>query len=40
MADKSYIEECIKENDKKAAYIAEKTLRKVRRKIGLVDMPD
>lgn len=40
MADKVYIEECIRENDKKAAYTAEKTLRKVRRKIGLVDMPD
>lgn len=35
--DKAYIESCIKENDEKAAYFANKTLRKVHKKLGLVE---
>lgn len=38
MADKSYIEKCIKANDEKAAYAANKTLRKVYKKVGLTEM--
>lgn len=37
--DKAYLEKCIATNDQKAAYAAEKTLRKVRKKIGLTDIP-
>lgn len=38
LSDMSYIDECIKKNDEKAAYIAHKTLRKVQKKIGLVQL--
>lgn len=38
LKDKAYIEKCIKENDAKAAYFANKTLRKVHKKIGLTEM--
>ena len=38
LTDKAYIENCIKENDAKAAYFANKTLRKVHKKIGLTEM--
>lgn len=37
--DKAYIETCIKENDEKAAYLANKTLRKVKKKVGLTEKP-
>ena len=37
IADKAYIESCIKENDEKASYFANKTLRKVQKKIGLTE---
>ena len=36
--DKAYIESCIKNNDEKAAYAANKTLRKVHKKVGLTEM--
>ncbi|MBP5324741.1 MAG: tryptophan--tRNA ligase [Pseudobutyrivibrio sp.] len=35
--DKTFINECIKENAEKAAYFANKTLRKVHKKLGLVE---
>lgn len=35
--EKTYIEERIRENDEKAAYIASKTLRKVQKKVGLTE---
>jgi len=35
--DKTFINECIKENSEKAAYFANKTLRKVHKKLGLVE---
>ena len=35
--DKTFIDECIKENSEKAAYYANKTLRKVHKKLGLVE---
>lgn len=35
--DKTYIDECIKENAEKASYFANKTLRKVHKKVGLVE---
>lgn len=38
LKDKAYIDGCIKENDAKAAYFANKTLRKVHKKIGLTEM--
>ncbi len=38
LKDKVYIDGCIKENDAKAAYFANKTLRKVHKKIGLTEM--
>ncbi len=38
MADKAYIENCIKNNDAKARYFSNKTLRKVRKKVGLTDL--
>lgn len=37
LEDKTYIEKCIKENDEKAQYFANKTLRKVQRKVGLTE---
>lgn len=37
IADKAYIESCIKENDEKASCFANKTLRKVQKKIGLTE---
>lgn len=38
MKDKAYLESCIKNNDDKARYFANKTLRKVQRKIGLSEL--
>lgn len=35
--DKTYINSVIKENDEKAAYFANKTLRKVQKKVGLIE---
>ena len=35
--NKDYINSCIKENDEKAAYFANKTLRKVQKKVGLLE---
>jgi len=35
--DKAYIDKVVKENDEKAAYFANKTLRKVKKKVGLVE---
>ena len=37
MIDKAYIESMIKQNDEKAAYYANKTLRKVQKKVGLTE---
>lgn len=37
MKDKVYIESMIKQNDEKAAYYANKTLRKVQKKVGLTE---
>lgn len=37
MKEKSYLEGCIKENGEKAAYYANKTLRKVQKKLGLTE---
>lgn len=37
IADKAYIDTCIKNNDAKAAYVSNKTLRKVRKKVGLLE---
>lgn len=37
MADKQYIDGIIKENDERAAYFANKTLRKVQKKVGLTE---
>ena len=36
-ADKAYLDGRIKENDEKASYFANKTLRKVKKKVGLTD---
>ncbi len=36
-SDKTFINECIKENSEKAAYFANKTLRKVHKKLGLTE---
>ena len=36
MADKAYLESVYKEGAQKAAYLAEKTLRKVYKKVGFV----
>lgn len=36
--DKAYIDSMIKNNDEKAAYFANKTLRKVKKKVGFTDM--
>jgi tryptophanyl-tRNA synthetase len=38
-ADKSYLDRVIKENAERAYYSANKTLRKVKKKIGLTEMP-
>lgn len=38
MKDKSYIDQCIKNNDDKARYFANKTLRKVQKKVGLTEL--
>ena len=38
LKDKAYIDGCIKNNDEKAAYFANKTLRKVMKKVGLTEM--
>ena len=38
LKDKEYINNCIKENDDKAAYVANKTLRKAMKKVGLTEM--
>lgn len=35
--EKTYIETCIRTNDEKAAYLANKTLRKVQKKVGLTE---
>ena len=35
--DKAYLNSVIKENDEKAAYFANKTLRKVQKKVGLTE---
>ena len=37
--EKSFIDGIIKENDEKAAYFANKTLRKVKKKLGLTEKP-
>ncbi|MCF0131302.1 MAG: tryptophan--tRNA ligase [Pseudobutyrivibrio sp.] len=37
LADKTYIDHCMKENAEKAAYFANKTLRKVQKKVGLTE---
>ena len=37
--DKEYLDGIIKENDDKARYFANKTLRKVRKKVGFTDIP-
>ena len=37
--EKDYIDALIKENDEKAAYCANKTLRKVKKKLGLTEKP-
>ena len=38
LKDKAYIDTCIKENDDKARYVSNKTLRKVQKKIGLLEL--
>ncbi len=37
LKDKAYIDECIAKNDEKARYFSNKTLRKVKKKVGLTD---
>lgn len=37
MKEKDYLEKCIKENDEKASYYSNKTLRKVQKKLGLTE---
>ena len=39
LQDKCYLDSIIKENDEKARYFANKTLRKVRKKVGFTDIP-
>ncbi len=39
LKDKAYLDGIIKENDDKARYFANKTLRKVRKKVGFTDIP-
>ena len=36
LSDKKQLDEMMRDNSEKAAYIAEKTLRKVKRKVGLL----
>ena len=36
LKDKAYIDDCIKKNDERAAYVSNKTLRKVKKKVGLL----
>ncbi len=38
LKDKAYIDECIKKNDDRARYVSNKTLRKVKKKIGLTEV--
>lgn len=38
IADKSYIDDCIRKNDEKARYVSNKTLRKVKKKVGLMEV--
>ncbi|MBQ7676843.1 MAG: tryptophan--tRNA ligase, partial [Lachnospiraceae bacterium] len=38
LKDKAYIDDCIKKNDEKARYVSNKTLRKVKKKVGLTDV--
>lgn len=38
LKDKAYIDECIRKNDEKARYVSNKTLRKVKKKIGLTEV--
>lgn len=38
MQDKGYIENCIRNNDERASYVANKTLRKVHKKVGLTEL--
>ncbi len=38
-ADKTYIDRIVKDNAEKASYVASKTLRKLQKKIGLLEMP-
>ena len=37
--DKAYIDRIIKDNAEQAAYYANKTLRKVKKKVGFTEMP-
>lgn len=37
--DKAYLDAILKENDSQASYFANKTLRKVRKKVGFMEMP-
>lgn len=39
LKEKDFIDAMIKENDEKAAYFANKTLRKVKKKLGLTEVP-
>lgn len=39
LKEKDYIDTIIKDNDEKAAYFANKTLRKVKKKLGLTEVP-
>ena len=36
--DKAYIDDCIRRNDDKARYVSNKTLRKVKKKVGLLEI--
>ena len=38
MKEKTYLDKCIKENDEKAYYFSNKTLRKVHKKVGLTEL--
>ena len=38
MKEKTYLDKCIKENDEKAYYLSNKTLRKVHKKVGLTEL--
>jgi tryptophanyl-tRNA synthetase len=39
LKEKDYIDGIIRDNDEKAAYFANKTLRKVKKKLGLTEIP-